>query len=488
MKRNRIAAGALALALVAPVTANAANEPVEFEAPVAEEAELNGRTLTKTQFETALKEASKAFNDNEAAKKAYEDADAAYEAAVERYNKAYDAYKSYDIVDKDGNVTDNKLELQNAFDIALKSLNNKLDGEALTEDDFVLRDNGEVIIAEDPTVDDEDLEDKELTEKEGLNTGEFDSAKEQAKQAYKEKEEAEKNLPKDSAEYREFQTATYEKDRLEEERDNAKAAYDKTQAELVKANSSVKTFAEAYNVVVQMENDGSIVVKEDKDAPAKDENKDITQAELDALQESVDEAKATIKAVEIVRNKATKISDKNKDYLDKLVADSEKLVTKGEAILKANKNKVAFSLFSTAYAAEEDEAGEATSEDVRELTDQLNSKTEEMKKAIEDVDAEEDAAEEEETPAEKDDDKAEEETPAEKDEDKADDKDEDKETPAKNEEKPAAKEDTASKPAVKSNSNRTAGKNAKTGIAGITGVAGVLAAASVAYAASKKNN
>ena len=237
-----------------------------------------------------------------------------------------------------------------------------------------------------------------------------------------------------------------------------------------------------------MENDGSIVVKEDKDAPAKDENKDITQAELDALQESVDEAKATIKAVEIVRNKATKISDKNKDYLDKLVADSEKLVTKGEAILKANKNKVAFSLFSTAYAAEEDEAGEATSEDVRELTDQLNSKTEEMKKAIEDVDAEEDAAEEEETPAEKDDDKAEEETPAEKDEDKADDKDEDKETPAKNEEKPAAKEDTASKPAVKSNSNRTAGKNAKTGIAGITGVAGVLAAASVAYAASKKNN
>jgi len=66
------------------------------------------------------------------------------------------------------------------------------------------------------------------------------------------------------------------------------------------------------------------------------------------------------------------------------------------------------------------------------------------------------------------------EKPAEKEEDK---KDDDK------------KEKVVEKVVVKEKAaNKKAGSNAKTGIAGVAGVAGVLAAASVAYAASKKNN
>lgn len=50
-----------------------------------------------------------------------------------------------------------------------------------------------------------------------------------------------------------------------------------------------------------------------KKAPTKDQ--------LDKLTESINEAKATIKAVDILKETASHISDKNKAYLDKLVEE-----------------------------------------------------------------------------------------------------------------------------------------------------------------------
>ena len=193
-------------------------------------------------------------------------------------------------------------------------------------------------------------------------------------------------------------------------------------------------------------------VKPGTTTPAK---KGLTAAQKAALEKAIADAEVQIQAVKFLKETTPKTIAKVADKLDKLVAEQEARLVKAKALLAADKVAISDILFSTAYAAEE-------TEDVDALIKEINDSTEEIKDTLK--------ANEEAQPEVKEEEK--------KPEDKKEEKKEDKKEETKVIEK------TVVKPA---STNKSAGSNAKTGIAGVAGVAGVLAAASVAYAASKKN-
>lgn len=192
---------------------------------------------------------------------------------------------------------------------------------------------------------------------------------------------------------------------------------------------------------------------------------------LAKAEKAYEDARVTVKAVELIKVTAPKVYENNKVAIDAYLEKANAAINKlGKALGK----KVAVSdlLFSTAYADEE-----ASLEEIKDLTKEVEDVDKEGKELLENINKQEEEADKEEDnkdkPADKDDNK---DKPADKDDDKeADKKDEkdEKEADKKDEKKPAAKK---------------ASSNAKTGVAGVTGVAGILAAASVAYAASKKRD
>ena len=279
-------------------------------------------------------------------------------------------------------------------------------------------------------------------------------------------------LSEKDAAYQELIAAERAYDVAVTEYKNAKKAADPAVKLYEEALRKLKAAADAYNVVIVANNNG-IEVKGEDEAPAKDK---ITDEQLAKLQETVKNARETLKAVEILKQFMPNTSTANIEKLDKIAAEQRVALEKAEKILKAN--NITASLFSTAYAAEE----EATSEDVDALIDELETNDKEMKDLMKEIDK--DAKKDDEKPA--DDDK--------KDDDKKDDDKKDDEKPAdddkKDDKKPAENKDNKkdTTKVVDRTANKKAGSNAKTGIAGVAGVAGVLAAASVAYAASKKNN
>ena len=458
MKLNkRIASGALALALVTPVVANAAEDTTyvttTLPKAVTEKVVVDGQTYTKAQFQEALKQANKDYNEYLAAKAEADNLEESLKVAKDRYNKAFAAYK--ELVNA---KEEDKEDKETNFDIAKEDLKNKT-GEELTEDNFLLKD-GKVTIVEDNKA--EEPKEKELNATEDLQKGELDRAIDRAKEAYKELKEAEKNAEepvKDSEIYREYTTASNEKDRLQQQYDAAKAKADKAKNDSNTSFGALNAIAQAYNVMVEATNNGIAVVDKDQ----KPAEKEIDYAKLEA---SVARANETLKAVEILKDLTPNTAANNQAKLDALVAEQKAAIAKAEAILKAADKKVA--LFSTAYAAEEEEV---TAEDVDALIKELDDNTAAIQKELKEIDK--DVEVEEEKPADKEEDKEDKEDKA---EDKKDDK---KEDDTKVIEKTKVVEKSA---------NKTAGSNAKTGIAGVAGVAGVLAAASVAYAASKKNN
>ena len=464
MKRNRIAAGALALAMglgaVAPSFA--------AEAPKAEaKKELKSTELFQEQYKSLLERTNKERNDYMAAKSAYDTADSELKAAKDKLAKEYAAYE--EIINPIGERIN---AYKNAVARAEEELN--LHSEFVVEQSYteekityivkdgvdslgnpIYRTKTETVKVYKPL--------PTTAAKEG-HEAEFEVAKERLENAQRDLEDIKSKVASASEQLQRVKAA-------EGARDVAQTNFNKAEEALAKhlvngqpiwekSLAEVKAASEGYNVTVQATEKGVVVVDKNEDT----DNKGVSEAELAKLRKSVENAKVRKEAVKIVKSTAKNISAKNAEYLDKLVADAEKLIEKGEAVLKANEKKAAFSVFSTAYASEEEE--EVTDEDVRALTEELDAKTKEMEEAIKKVDEAEGEADEEEKPADK----------------------EEEKTPAKEEEKPAVKEDTTAKSAVKSSANRTAGRNAKTGIAGVAGVAGVLAAASVAYAASKKNN
>ena len=483
MKRNKIAAGALALALVTPVVANAADGTYVTDVlpkAVEEKAVVDGQTFTKAQFQKALEEANKDYNAYLTAKKDYEALEKSYEVAVDRYNKAYDAFKKQSIVDENGKDTGYKSEVQSNFDIALDNLNNKAKEKLKEENFYYNEDKDTVSIVEDNTKTGDDLKEKkvEVADESKLADGEFDQAIDRAKKAYKELKLADTKTEDAQKLYREYTTASYEKDRLEEEVKAAKDKADKAEAKSDASIKALKGFAEAFNVIVTATNNGIAVVDKDQ----KPADKEISAEQLAKLQASIDKANETLKAVDLLKQFAPNTAKLNTAKLDALVAEQKATIAKAEAIIKGADKKVA--LIPTAFAAEEskeDSKEEVTSEDVDALIKELDDNTDAINKEMENLDKQVKDEDEEKPADKKDEDKKDEDK---KDEEKpADKKDEDKKDEDKKEDKKVEKTTVVEKSA-----NKAAGSNAKTGIAGVAGVAGVLAAASVAYAASKKNN
>ena len=192
-----------------------------------------------------------------------------------------------------------------------------------------------------------------------------------------------------------------------------------------------------------------------KPGKVEETKKGLTAAQRAALEKAIADAEVQIQAVKFLKETTPKTIAPVAEKLDKLVAEQKARLVKARAILDANKVAISDILFSTAYAAEE------TEEDVDALIKEINDSTEEIKDTLKENEAAQPEVKEEET----------------KEEDKKDEKEDKKE-------ETKVIEKTVVKPA---STNKSAGSNAKTGIAGVAGVAGVLAAASVAYAASKKN-
>ena len=186
---------------------------------------------------------------------------------------------------------------------------------------------------------------------------------------------------------------------------------------------------------------------------------------LAKAEKAYDDARVTVKAVELIKVTAPKVYENNKVVIDSYLEKANAAVNKLGKVL-GKKVAVADLLFSTAYADDE-----ASLEEIKDLTKEVEEVDKEGKELLENLNKQEEekeAGKEEEKPADK------------KDEKEADKKDE-KEADKKDEKKADKKEEKA--PAAKK-----ASSNAKTGVAGVTGVAGILAAASVAYAASKKRD
>ena len=236
---------------------------------------------------------------------------------------------------------------------------------------------------------------------------------------------------------------------------DAQAKYDAAKDKLVKEGVSV-------DVINRAEKAGDITLIFENVKPAKPADKDEIKPETRAaLEKAILDAKIQIKAVETLKKTTPKTIAKVVDKLDKLVKEAEATIKMSEELLG---KKAAFNVVSTAYAAEEEKSAE---EKAKELTKQLNEKTKEIQDTLEENEKNQ-PAEEETKPEVKP------EKPAEKPEEKP------AEKPA--EDKKDEKTTTTTKVVKK------AGKNAKTGIAGVAGVAGVLAAASVAFVAMRKRN
>merc|ERR1712125_65687 len=127
--------------------------------------------------------------------------------------------------------------------------------------------------------------------------------------------------PTDSELYREYTTASYEKDRLQQKYDAAKAKADKAKNESDGSIGNLHAYAEAFNVVVEATNNGIAVVD------AKEEK----EVNYEGLKASIAKANETLKAVEILKSVMPKTSNPNLDALNALVAKQEAVIEKAEA-------------------------------------------------------------------------------------------------------------------------------------------------------------
>lgn len=217
----------------------------------------------------------------------------------------------------------------------------------------------------------------------------------------------------------------------------AKADYDKALAKYEAALAVISERAKQYGLVVQVGANGLQIVKPSDDkvkpAPGKQSKEELVKA----LKAAIEKNKVAIASAEFLLENAPKSVAKVKAKLEKQIVDAKAIIEKSEKAL-AKYEKVA--LVATAYADEATDELESLIKENEESADAINETIKENEK-------EQPAVEEE--------------------EEKKPEKEEEK----KPENKPA----------------RQAGTNARTGIAGVAGVAGILAAASVAYAASKRD-
>lgn len=453
MKRNKIAAGALALALglgaVAPSFAADTKVSAEF---------TYDYKLAKNDFIekwNALRAAEKAVEtakaNEEVAKKAYEDALAKLAVLEARYGKTPGKYADTPYQEDLDRAMNEKAAAVAKYEANAGSFSNKPNYDVLTAKYI---DNLSKYINKDVDLPAQEAQAEALKDIIALNE-KVAKYEEEIKGVEDKRAELQSEVSRRLGDYNE---AVNKRQEAQKALAAAQAKYDAAKEKLVKEGVSV-------DVINRAEKAGDITLIFENVKPAKPADKDEIKPETRAaLEKAILDAKIQIKAVETLKKTTPKTIAKVVDKLDKLVKDAEATIKVSEELLG---KKAALNLVSTAYAAEEEKSAE---EKAKELTEKLNEKTKEIEDTLKENEANQPAEEEtkpetkpEEKPAE---DKKDEEKPA---EDKKEDKKEEKTT-------------TTTKVVKK------AGNNAKTGIAGVAGVAGVLAAASVAYAASKKNN
>ena len=438
MKRNKIAAGALALALglgaVAPSFAADTKVSAEY---TYDYKEAKNKFIEKWN---ALREAEKALakaKENEAAAKE------AYEAALKKLDEWYALYNngtpkgSYRVT-----IARLYAERDAQYDTYVDA-GGKTDKDILYKLENVDVDNiGKYIVASGVSVAETEVQAKAVKDIVAHNQriAETEKTEESIKDLYS---NIKAEIERRKADYDE---ATNKRQAAENALADAQAKYDAAKKALIKEGVGV-------DIINRAEKAGDITLIFENTTPAKPEDKDeISDATRAALEQAIIDAKIQIKAVETLKKTTPKTIAKVVDKLDKLVKEAEATIKVSEELLG---KKAALNLVSTAYAEEEEKSAE---EKAKELTKKLNEKTKEIEDTLKENEANQPAEEEDVKP----------EKPEEK-----------------PEEKPAEKEEKTTKT---TKVVKKAGNNAKTGIAGVAGVAGVLAAASVAYAASKKNN
>ena len=429
MKMNKLAAGALALALglgaVAPaVAAEKKNDPVPSY--VLEEYEKAAADLTKARL--AAIDAQRKID---AAKEALDKAEAELNEAKKAYEAQFKPYLQYFDAE-----TGEEVALSVIFKKPVEEAAKKLNG-SINETVGV---DGDIDGVAAGTVTKTTVFNwAKSIKKDGVSDEDLTALVERYVNAIVRYNKDTALKSRLQSIYQRYLTAQYAYDEALVRHDEVKKANQPIVDAYDTEFERVTKLAKSYGLTVQVYNNGVQIVKpgDDLNKPAK---KPFDIKELRAAREK---AITTLEAVKLLEELAPqKIADVKED-LDALVKEQKDLIKKADKVLE---KKAAF--IATAYAAEEDEEMS-----VEELTDKLNEKSDKIQDLIKDK---EEPAEDDEEPAE------DEEKPAE------DDK-EDEEKPAEN--KPS----------------KGAGNNAKTGIAGVAGVAGILAAASVAYATSKRD-
>ena len=423
MKMNKLAAGALALALglgaVAPAVA----------------AEHTGAELVLERYEEELKEVNKKrvkyLEANEKINTAKARLDAA-KALVAEKEKAYKAlFPAYvQVIDENGDpIPVSKLATREVEE-AQKVLNGLLNSEVVNYE------NEKLPIAVDYI---------KGQVKDGVNPDTLDAAiarYENAYKAYLDAKNEESSNPRLLA-YQELQAALLEKDAAITNLKEVKAKYDKHITAYENAFEELSKLAGQYGLVVQVGNNGVQFVKPGDDKVKAPDAKKSKEELVKELKAAIQKNKVAIESAEFLLENAPKSVAKVKGKLEDQIVTAKAALAKAEAALEKLEGKK-MALVATAYADEDVSVDELESL-IKENEDAANAINETIKEN------------------EKEQPEVEEEKPEEKPEEKEEDK--------KEEKKPAKK----------------AGNNARTGIAGVAGVAGILAAASVAYAASKRD-
>ena len=380
MKMNKLAAGALALALglgaVAPAVAAEGN---------------TGKTFVESAYNEQIKEVEKLFVKKEADRVALEKAKAALEAAmkeVKETKKAYDDAAKAEKEEKSKTVS----ELQTAYDTAkttyeekLKAFNDAANDKDVSDEEKAKAEEAYRKAYEEYTKAQTALSKAVEAEKEGKPEAKL-TPKAIAFSAYNQAliKEGKANADVDKADRAYNGYDTKDKDGKLVHVDGSKAKFNNALAQLTR-------WAEGAGAILKIEG-GKVVVK-----PAEKEVKKDNIAELKRARE---EALTAIKAVKLLKELSPEKIKNVEAKLNKLVAKNEELVKKADAKIAAAEKKMAF--IATAYADEE-------ADDTDALIKELDSTTSEIKELIKDKP--EEKKPEEKKPEEK---KPEEKTPSKK--------------------------------------------------------------------------
>lgn len=370
MKMNKLAAGALALALglgaVAPAVASE-----------------HGTKLVEVNYNERLADAQKYFAQREDARKKSAAAKERYEAAKKAQEKAEKKWKDLD-EDKPGSESKTSDQIQAELDgtnglkakaaKAIKDYADAQDGfkkgtKQQSDVDTAKKAYDEAVKALDEAI----TKLGEAKRKEAENAPDFDKNKLGPKaQAFVDLDHANQEL---RLAYKAYGEA------LDKEAVLSKKFKD--------TMDDLKTAAELVNKVVTIEG-SKIVVKDGKT----DAKKSVAEA-VKALKASIEDNKAAVKSAEFLLKFAPKSVAKVKAKLEAQIATAKAAIAKGEAALAKVEKKMAF--IATAYAAEDD----VKVEDLEALTKENKDSAADINNTIKDNEKEQPAVEEEKKPEEK---------------------------------------------------------------------------------------